>query len=85
MQYITTAERIGIEKGERIGIEKGERIGIEKGERIGIEKGRRKKAAETAMNLLSMGVLTSVQIAQATGLSEEEIKKLRKSPKQDHD
>ncbi len=31
MQYITTAERIGIEKGERIGIEKG----IEKGTLIG--------------------------------------------------
>ncbi len=76
MQYITTAERIGIEKGEL--------IGIEKGERIGIEKGGRKKALETAMNLLSMGVLTSVQIAQATGLSEEEIKRLQKSPKQDH-
>jgi len=68
MQYITTAERIGIEKGER----------------IGIEKGRHKKAVETAMNLLSMGVLTLVQIAQATGLSEEEIKNLQKSPEQYH-
>ena len=30
MTYITTAERIGIEKGERIGIEKGERVGVKK-------------------------------------------------------
>jgi hypothetical protein len=27
MRYVTTAERIGMEKGERIGMEKGERIG----------------------------------------------------------
>ena len=78
MQYITTAERIGIEKGERIGIEKGERIGIEKGERIGINK----KAQETARNLLSIGLLTNEQIAQATGLTLKEIQKLQKSVKQ---
>ncbi len=32
VNYITTAERIGIQKGERRGIQKGERIGIQKGE-----------------------------------------------------
>jgi hypothetical protein len=32
MRYVTTAERIGMEKGERIGMEKGERIGEKRGE-----------------------------------------------------
>jgi len=45
----------------------------EKGEKIGIEKGEKKKAAETAKNLLSMGILTTEQVAQAAGLSAEEI------------
>ncbi|QTA91487.1 hypothetical protein [Desulfonema magnum] len=58
MQYITTAERIGIEKGERIGVRK------------------------TAENLLAMGVLTNEQIAQATGLTLKEIRKLKKSVRQ---
>ncbi|QTA84065.1 hypothetical protein [Desulfonema magnum] len=41
MQYVTTAERIGIQKGEKIGIQKGEKIGIQKGEKIGIQKGEK--------------------------------------------
>ncbi|MCP4110694.1 MAG: cytosolic protein [Desulfobacteraceae bacterium] len=65
MKYITTAERIGIEKGEHIGIEKGERIGIIK----------------TAENLLSMGVLTNEQIVQATGLTLKDIQDLQKTVK----
>jgi len=73
-------EKIGIEKGEKIGIEKGEKIGIEKGEKIGIEKGekrgQRKKAIETARKLLKIGVLSSNQIADATGLDPVEIGKL---------
>ncbi len=35
MQYVTTAERIGMEKGELIGMEKGETLGIKKGKLIG--------------------------------------------------
>ncbi len=59
MQYVTTAERIGIQKGERIGVRKGKK--------------------ETAENLLAMGLLNSGQIAQATGLTLEEIQKLKKT------
>ena len=47
-------------------------------ERRGLEKGEQEKAIKTAKNLLSMGVLTSDQIAQATGLATEEIRKLQK-------
>jgi len=37
------------------------------------EEGEKKKVAETAKNLLSMGILTAEQVAQAAGLSAEEI------------
>ena len=39
MQYITTAERIGMEKGMEIGMEKGMEIGMEKGMKKGMEIG----------------------------------------------
>jgi len=42
----------------------------------GIEKGVEKGRAEVAVNMLRMGLLTIEQIAQATGLSEDEIRTL---------
>jgi predicted transposase/invertase (TIGR01784 family) len=36
-------------------------------------KGERKKAIETAINLIKMGILTLKQIAQSTGLTEEDV------------
>ena len=62
------AKKEGREEGEKIG----EARGIEKGEKIG----ENKKAIEVARNLLKMG-LTVEQVAQGTGLSIEEIKKLK--------
>tara|TARA_R110002020_G_scaffold20611_7_gene70347 strand:+ start:2310 stop:2579 length:270 start_codon:yes stop_codon:yes gene_type:complete len=54
------------------------------GEQLGIEKGRQeaeKRALEskrdTVRHLLAFGVLTDEQIAQATGLSVDDIAKLR--------
>ncbi len=55
MQYVTTAERIGIEKGGK------------------------EKAKKTARNLLSLGILTEEQIAQATELKIEEVRRLKES------
>jgi len=76
------AEKKGLEKGLEKGIEKGLEKGLEKGRKEGLEKGRtegeQKKAIKTAKNLLSMDVLTTEQIAQATGLSMKQIQKLRK-------
>ncbi|MDM8553947.1 hypothetical protein QUF75_04370 [Desulfococcaceae bacterium HSG7] len=63
-------------EGERIGIEKGKIIGIENGKKIGIEDGQRIKAFETARKLLRMGILSTEQIADATGLERAEIDKL---------
>jgi predicted transposase/invertase (TIGR01784 family) len=42
----------------------------------GIEKGMERGRANVAVNMLRMGLLTVEQIAQATGLPEEEIRKL---------
>ncbi|MFP4350044.1 MAG: hypothetical protein ACLFQY_17255 [Desulfococcaceae bacterium] len=61
MQYVTTAEKIGMEKG-----------------RI---KGEKEKAEKTAKVLLSFGVLTEDQIAQATELNIEEIRRIKENMK----
>lgn len=50
--------------------------GFEEGERKGRKDGERKKAEETARNLLAIGSLSVEQIASATGLSLERVKAL---------
>ena len=50
--------------------------GIEAGESIGLEKGEAKKQKEIALNLLKLN-MPIVQISQATGLSADEIEKLK--------
>ena len=67
------ASAIADAKFERM--EEGEKIGIEKGEKLGIEKGEKIAKVETAKNLLKIG-LTVDQIAQATGLSIEDVSNL---------
>ena len=57
------------EEGEQIGMRKGR----QEGEQIGMRKGRLEAAQETARNLLQLGVLNEHQIAQATGLSVEQV------------
>jgi predicted transposase/invertase (TIGR01784 family) len=65
-------------RNERSELFYAEKKGMEKGMETGIIKGGQEKALKTAENLLLMGVLTPEQIAQATGLSTEEIRKLQK-------
>ena len=48
----------------------------EEGIAIGEHRGEQKKALEAAKNLLKMNVLTNEQIAQAEGLSIDEVKQL---------
>lgn len=55
----------------RTGLEQGRAEGIAQGKAEGMAQGK----AETAFALKNMG-LSSIQIAQATGLSKEEIEKL---------
>jgi predicted transposase/invertase (TIGR01784 family) len=61
------------------GIKIGEEKGIKIGEEIGEERGMKKKAEETAKKLLGMGIEIE-KISEATGLKEEEIKKLKEIP-----
>ena len=63
-----------------VGIEEGIEIGIEKGVGKGIEKGRFQALEETAMKMLSSGVLTEEQIAHFTGLEIGRIRELAKAP-----
>ncbi len=65
-------EKIGFEKGVVAGISKGRSEGIAQGIRQGFADGSRQKAIETAKNLLALG-LSVEDIAQATGLSKEEV------------
>jgi predicted transposase/invertase (TIGR01784 family) len=64
-------------RNERSELFYAEKKGMEKGMETGIIKGGQEKALKTAENLLLMGVLTPEQIAQATGLDSEEIRKLQ--------
>ena len=89
-------EKKGEKRGERRGIEKGrkegEKKGREEGEKKGREKGRvegreegekkgeRKREREIAQRLLGLGMDT-LSISQATGLSQEEIRKFDKKDK----
>ena len=76
VRMLQSVREVGIEEGIEIGIEKGVEIGV--GE--GIEKGRFQALEETAMKMLSSGVLTEEQIAQFTGLEISRIRKLAKAP-----
>ncbi|MCQ2242628.1 MAG: PD-(D/E)XK nuclease family transposase [Bacteroidaceae bacterium] len=63
-----TAEKKGRAEGRAEGLAEGEAIGLEKGEAIGVEK----RNVQIARNLKAM-CLNSEQIAQATGLTIDEI------------
>ena len=71
---------IGIEKGKVEGREEGIEIGIEKGKVEGREEGREEGMAiagkKVAINLVALG-MDDETISKVTGLSQEEIKKLR--------
>ena len=81
--YVSIMERKGIEKGiqlgEARGIQLGEARGIQLGEARGIQlgeaRGIRLGRAETARNLLRMG-MDPARIAEATALSLEEVEAL---------
>jgi len=66
---VTTAEKIGLEKGIKQGIKQGLQQGIEKGLQQGIERGK----LELIKSLLQIGVDLNT-ISKSSGLSEEKIK-----------
>ena len=65
--------------GRKEGLQEGLEKGLEKGEKIGLEKGRKeteKKSRQIARSLLEKGVDIAI-ISESTGLSKQEIKKLK--------
>ena len=64
-----------IETAKQDGHEAGWKEGLKEGERKGLRKGRKEAILQNARNLKQLGVSISI-IAQATGLSEEEIQQL---------
>jgi len=75
--------KIGVAIGGTI-LEKGvsEVIDMSKYGEIKEAQGERKKAVETAINLIKLGLLTIKQIAQSTGLSEEDVLEAKKTIKE---
>ena len=65
--------QVKTEEAER----RGHAAGVEEGRAAGLKEGTRNARIETAITLIKMNVLTLSQIAQASGLSEEEIMKLK--------
>lgn len=61
LSLLNDAKREGLEEGEKLGLNKGERLGVEK----------------TARNLITLGVLSDEQIAEATGLTVADVEGLR--------
>jgi predicted transposase YdaD len=67
---------LGEERGIALGKQEGIALGEERGIALGKQEGKQEEKRETARNLLSMG-LSLDQIANATGLSIEEIEALK--------
>ena len=72
---IAVQRKEAFDDGFSAGEERGISIGRNEGISIGLSQGVQQAKLETAKNLLSIG-LSQNQIAQVTGLSVEEIKKL---------
>ena len=66
----------GIEEGRAEGRAEGIKEGMEKGRANGIKEGIKEGILQTAKNLLKMGISIS-DVMKATGLSEEEVRKLK--------
>ena len=68
----------GLAKGRVIGRAEGLEEGLSKGRAEGLVKGREERNLEVAINLLQLGTSCEI-VAKATGLSVEEVTKLKES------
>ena len=83
---IEYAKEIGLEEGLAKGLAKGRVIGraegleegLSKGRAEGLVKGREERNLEVAINLFQLGTPCEI-VAKATGLSLEEVTKLKES------
>ena len=74
---IEYAREEGREEGHKVGKEEGLKEGKKEGLKEGREEGRGEERLKIAMNLIRIGASCEV-ITQATGLSAEEVSRLRK-------
>jgi predicted transposase/invertase (TIGR01784 family) len=65
----------GLEEGKQMGLEEGKQMGLEEGKQMGLEEGKYHEKLSIARNLLSLGFSVE-QIAQATGLSLQQVENL---------
>ena len=75
---IEYAKETGLEEGLAKGLAKGRVIGRAEGLEEGLSKGREERNLEVAINLLQLGTSCEI-VAKATGLSLEEVTKLKES------
>ena len=68
--------RLGIEEGFQKGLEEGMEKGLEKGKEEGRAEGREEALLKAARKLLELGI-SVLDIVKATGLREEQVKKLK--------
>ena len=73
---IEYARESGREEGHKVGKEEGLKEGREEGHKEGKEEGLKEGQSKIAMNLIRLGASCEI-IAQATGLSEEEVSMLK--------
>ncbi len=65
----------GLEQGQKLGLEQGQKLGLEQGQKIGEKLGEINKEKEIAKKLKQKNVALE-EIAEITGLSIDEIKRL---------
>ena len=75
---IEYAKETGLEEGLAKGLAKGRVIGRAEGLEEGLSKGREERNLEVAINFLQLGTPCDI-VAKATGLSVEEVTKLKES------
>ena len=68
--------KIAYTEGKSLGLAEGKSLGLAEGEARGRSEGSHQKALETAKNLLQFG-LSREKIAQATGLTQEEVEAIK--------
>ena len=66
----------GLEQGKKEGLEQGKKEGLEQGKKEGLQQGKKDEKIKTAKKLLKLKMSID-QIKEITGLTEEEIRKIK--------
>ena len=70
--------KLGEERGIKLGEERGIKLGEERGIKLGEERGKERSKEEIAKKLLALGI-DNLDIVEATGISPERIREMRKA------